>query len=305
MKEKKSAFDKIVTIILLLVCIALAIGIYLKAGEENEIPQIQTNGQDEESVNVSVIAATRGTFINTTKTNGEITSEDEDILVYPDTSGKVVEILVKKGDEIRKGDVIAYIDPSKPGSQYQKSPVVSTADGTVRKVSVTLGESVETSTAIATVTGDKTLIVSTKVSERNLGTMRLGLTGTVSVVAYPERQYPVEISYISPSVDQASRTVEVELSFTENTDGLMEGMYASASVITEQVENVLLIPSDAVGTYAGQNVVYVAEDGVARRRNVSLDGSNSTYAVISSGLEEGELVITAGNVSDGTAVNIV
>lgn len=305
MKEKKSAFDKIVTIMLLLVCIALAIGIYLKAGEENEIPQIQTNGQDEESVNVSVAAATRGTFINTTKTNGEITSEDEDILVYPDTSGKVVEILVKKGDEIRKGDVIAYIDPSKPGSQYQKSPVVSTADGTVRKVSVTPGESVETSTAIATVTGDKTLVVSTKVSERNLGTMHLGLTGTVSVVAYPERQYPVEISYISPSVDQASRTVEVELSFTENTDGLMEGMYASASVITEQVENVLLVPSDAVGTYAGQDVVYVAEDGVARRRNVSLDGSNSTYAVISSGLEEGELVITAGNVSDGTAVNIV
>lgn len=305
MKEKKSAFDKIVTVILLLVCIALAIGIYLKAGEENEIPQIQTNDQNEESVNVSVIAATRGTFINTTKTNGEITSEDEDILVYPDTSGKVVEILVKKGDEIRKGDVIAYIDPSKPGSQYQKSPVVSTVDGTVRKVSVTTGESVETSTAIATVTGDKTLVVSTKVSERNLGTMRLGLTGTVSVVAYPERQYPVEISYISPSVDQASRTVEVELSFTENTDGLMEGMYASASVITEQVENVLLIPSDAVGTYAGQDVVYVAEDGVARRQSVSLDGSNSTYAVISSGLEEGELVITAGNVSDGTAVNIV
>lgn len=305
MKEKKSAFDKIVTIILLLVCIALAIGIYLKAGEENEITQIQTNDQDEESVNVSAAAATRGTFINTTKTNGEITSEDEDILVYPDTSGKVVEILVKKGDEIKKGDVIAYIDPSKPGSQYQKSPVVSTADGTVRKVSVTLGESVETSTAIATVAGDKTLIVSTKVSERNLGTMRLGLTGTVSVVAYPERQYPVEISYISPSVDQASRTVEVELSFTENTDGLMEGMYASASVITEQVENVLLVPSDAVGTYAGQNVVYVAEDGVARRRNVSLGGSNSTYSVISSGLEEGELVITAGNVSDGTAVNIV
>ncbi len=305
MKEKKNVFDRIITIMLLLVCIALAVGIYIRSGEQEELPRMTSRMQEQTNVNVSAVNAFIGTFTNVTKTNGEITSEDSDVSVYPDASGKVVEILVSKGDKVARGDVIAYIDPSKPGSQYQKSPVVSPADGTIREVSVTVGETVGTTTPVASITGDKTLVVSTKVSERNLGTMRPGLAGTVSVVAYPEREYPVEISYISPSVDQASRTVEVELSFTGDTDGLMEGMYASASIITEQVGNVLLVPSDAVDTYAGQSIVYVVEDGIARRRTVSIEGSNSTYSIVSSGLTEGEPVITAGNVSDGTAVNIV
>lgn len=305
MKEKKSIFDRIVTVILLLVCIALAIGIYLKAGTEEEIPQMAANTQEQTNVNVSAVAVTRGTFVNTTRTNGEIFSEESDVQIYPDTSGKVVEILVKKGDEVHKGDVIAYIDPSKPGSQYQKSPVTSTTDGTIGEVSVTVGETVSSANVIASVIGDKTLLVSTKISERNIATIREGLTGTVTVVAYPDKQYPVEISYISPVVDQSNRTVEIELSFTGDTAGLMEGMYASANVITEQVDDVLLIPSAALGTYAGEDIVYVVKDGVAVRQVVSVDGSNNTYCVISSGLEEGDMVVTAGNVSDGTSVNIV
>lgn len=305
MKEKKNVFDRIVTIILLLVCIALAVGIYMKSGQEKEIPQMKAAVQEQTSVNVSAAAAEIGTFINTTKTNGEITSADSDIGIYPDASGKIVEILVKKGDMVKQGDIIAYVDPSKPGSQYQKSPVVSTTEGMVREISATVGETVGTTTQIATVTGNKTLIVSTKISERNLGTIRTGLPGTVTVVAYPDKAYPVEISYIAPAVDQATRTVEVELSFTGDTSGLMEGMYASASIVTEQVDGILLIPTEALSTYAGDDVVYVVKDGKAVRQVVELGGSNSSYSVISSGLDEGDMVVVAGNVSDGTAVNIV
>lgn len=305
MKEKKNVFDRIVTIILLLVCVALAIGIYMKSGQEQEIPRMAATVQEQTSVNVSAVAAEIGTFINTTKTNGEITSEDSDIGIYPDASGKIVEILVKKGDMVKQGDVIAYVDPSKPGSQYQKSPVVSTTEGVVKEVSATVGETVGTTTQIATVIGNKTLIVSTKIAERNLGTIRTGLDGTVTVVAYPDRTYPVEISYIAPSLDQATRTVEVELSFTGDTSGLMEGMYASAEITTEQLEGVLMVPSDAISTYAGENVVYVAKDGVAARQAIETGDSNNHWTVVSSGLEEGDMVITAGNVSDGTAINVV
>ena len=305
MKEKKNVFDRIVTIILLLVCIALAVGIYLKTGQEKEIPQMKAAVQEQTSVNVSAVAAEIGTFINTTKTNGEITSSDSDIGIYPDASGKIVEILVKKGDMVKQGDIIAYVDPSKPGSQYQKSPVVSTTEGMVREISATVGETVGTTTQIATVVGDKTLIVSTKISERNLGTIRTGLAGTVTVVAYPDRTYPAEISYIAPAVDQATRTVEIELSFTGDTSGLMEGMYASASIVTEEVDDILLIPTEALSTYAGDDVVYVVTDGKAVRQVVEVGGSNSSYSIISSGLNEGDMVVVAGNVSDGTTVNIV
>lgn len=307
MKEKKNFFDRFVTVVLLAVCILLAVGIYFRSGEEKELPQPGTEqqGQEQTAVNVSAAAAWTGTFTSITKTNGEITSEDTDVGIYPDTAGKVAEMLVSKGDTVAKGDVIAYIDPSKPGSQYQLSPVISTADGIVSGVSATTGQTVGTSDALATVSGEKTLSVLTKVSVRNIGTMTEGLPATVSVAAYPDREYEAEISYIAPSVDKASRTVDVELSFTGGTDGLMEGMYASAQVTTERLENVLLIPSEAVGTYAGESVVYVVTDGVSHRQTVTVGENNGTLAVVSSGLAEGDMVVTAGNAGDGTAVNIV
>ena len=305
MKEKKNLFDRMVTIILLLVCIALATGIYLRSGKEKELPQLGSEQQEQTVVNVSAVAVRTDTFTNITKTNGEITSDDADVGIYPDTAGKVAGILVSKGDTVARGDVIAYIDPSKPGSQYQLSPVLSTADGIVSSVSATTGQTVGTTDALATISGEKTLVVLTRVSERNLGTMSIGLPGMISVAAYPDRKYPVEISYIAPSVDKTSRTVEVELSFTGNTDGLMEGMYASAEVTTERLEDVLVIPSGAISTYAGESVVYVVRDGVSCRQAVTVEESNGTYAVISSGLGEGDMVITAGNAGDGTAVNIV
>ncbi len=305
-KKKSSGFDKTITIILVLICAALAgATIYQMFSSDNSVERATAVASEVTSVNVSATAVAKGEFIQTTRFQGEVTTDDANISVLPETAGTLNSVQVSRGDTVSAGDVIAYVDPSRPGSQYELSPVTAKVSGVVLSIDSTVGSTVSTTTPIITVMPEKTLYVVTEIPERYIATLELGLAGSVSSVAYSDRQYPVAISYMTPIVDSTSRTVDVNLAFTGETDGILEGMYVSIDLVTERITDALIVPSTAISSYGGSSVVYVVKDGTAVRTPVETGSSNTTQTVIISGLNEGDVVVTAGNVTDGTPVSIV
>lgn len=81
------------------------------------------------------------------------------------------------------------------------------------------------------------------------------------------------------------------------------GQYVSAKISAKLLSNVLVIPNKSI--YQG-NYVYVVEEGVLKRREVTLLWKNEDDAIVRTGLKEGEqLVITSlGQVSSGTRVSV-
>lgn len=305
-KKKSSGFDKTVTLILVLICLVLlGATLYKMFSPEEEIQRVNQVTTDDVVINVSASTAERTEFIQTTRFQGEVTTDDNNISVLPETAGTLKSVQVKRGDLVNAGDVVAYVDPSRPGSQYELSPVTAKVSGTVLSVDTTVGSSVSASTPIITVMPEKTLYVSTLIPERYISTLSIGLEGSVTSVAYPDKSYPVEVSYISPILNSTNRTLPVELSFTSDEDGILEGMYVSIDLVTEKISDALVVPSSAISSYAGDTVVYVVRDNTAVRTIVETGSSNSNEAVIISGLTEGDVVVTAGNVTDGTKVSIV
>lgn len=65
----------------------------------------------------------------------------------------------------------------------------------------------------------------------------------------------------------------------------------TATICTEAKRNVCIIPSQALHKEDGQAYVYLLEDGIAKRRNVLVGGSDLDRAWIASGLEEGQMII--------------
>lgn len=305
-KKKSSGFDKTVTLILVLICLVLlGATLYKMFSPDEEIQRVSQVTTDDVVINVSASTAERTEFIQTTRFQGEVTTDDNNISVLPETAGTLKSVQVKRGDLVNAGDVVAYVDPSRPGSQYELSPVTAKVSGTVLSVDTTVGSSVSASTPIITVMPEKTLYVSTLIPERYISTLSIGLEGSVTSVAYTDKSYPVEVSYISPILNSTNRTLPVELSFTSDEDGILEGMYVSIDLVTEKISDALVIPSSALSSYAGDTVVYVVRDNTAVRTIVETGSSNSNEAVIISGLTEGDVVVTAGNVTDGTKVSIV
>ena len=221
------------------------------------------------------------------------------------TTAIVTDILVKEGDHIAAGDVVAHIDASRPGTAYRPSPVIARSSGIVISVDASPGQTVSATTSVATITSNEDLVIEAAIPEKFLGSLRTGMTASFETVAYPGRMYSATLTYISPSLSTSSRTAAIKLSIDEEAEELKSGMYVKLYLETERIDNALIVPSAALDEYIGDDIVYTAEDGTAARKIVTVGSDNGTEAVILDGLEAGELVIAAGNVTDGSIVNAI
>ncbi len=312
-KEKKSiAFDRIVTIVLLLVVIALAIVLaisYLHPQENGQgdraIPNaVNQNASESDSINVEVAVVTPSLFEQTTTVGAEIVNSGDSYDVTASIGGTITEILVEKNQKINEGDIIAYVDPSTPGSSYKAQPVVSQISGTVTSLPIYLGATVSSNSTVVTVQTDGVLELEAKLPEKYLSTVTEGLEGSFITSAWPDDPIKATVKSISDDVDSSNRTFTVTLSF-EQDGRFKNGMYVALTLVTNQIEDAIVVPSSAVDTYVGDDIVYTVKDGKAERVVVTQGLTEKGNVVITSGLNSGDTVITKGNVTQGATVNIL
>lgn len=239
--------------------------------------------------------------------NGDVIARNQ-VSIYPAMPGKLTEARFSVGDYVTRGDVMAMVDPSRPGEVYSLSPVVSTVSGTVLGAPYSPGDTVATSSVVYVVGDLSELLVETFVPERFSTAAHPGLAAEVSLEALPGEHFSAVVEEINPVLDPASRTLRIRLRFSGRKDSrIRAGMFATVSLVTETRVNVPVIPRFAVINTYGSWVVFVVNDGAASRRAVTPGIENEEYVEILEGLEEGELVVTAGQnfLSDGDPVRVL
>src|SRR4051812_29037622 len=68
------------------------------------------NCSGNKAIKVSVEKAVRRSIIETVSANGKIQPEVE-VKISSDVSGEIVELFVKEGDQVKKGDLLCKINP--------------------------------------------------------------------------------------------------------------------------------------------------------------------------------------------------
>jgi RND family efflux transporter MFP subunit len=249
-----------------------------------------------------------GTIENSVVINGDVLARNQ-VSIYPTVAGKLAESRRGVGDRVNRGDVVAMIDPSRPGEFYSLSPVVSTISGTVLQAPFSVGDTLSTGSAVYAVGDLSELVVETFVPERFTTTVRQGLAAQVSFEALPGEVFPAAVDEVSPVLDPASRTMKIRLRFTGPADSrIRAGMFATVSLVTSARSGVPVIPRGAViNTYGAWIVFIVNDEGIAERRSVTLGLENETFIEVSGGLEEGDRVVTAGQnfLSDRDPVRVL
>jgi len=145
-----------------------------------------------------------------------------------------------------------------------------------------------------------------EVSESLLTGLTVGQPVTVSASAV-DGVYEAHITSISPTASPVTKlyTIKVEI---ENKDGaLRSGMFVTATLDSERRENVVTVPSGAIVAEAGGDVVFIVEDGVARRVSVETGLVSGDVTEIVFGLEGGEEIVVKGQsyLEDGDEIRIV
>jgi multidrug efflux pump subunit AcrA (membrane-fusion protein) len=257
---------------------------------------------------VRVTPVNRGTIENSVVINGDVLAGSQ-VSIFPTVAGKVTETRFQVGDQVSRGAAVAMVDPSRPGEVYSQSPVISTISGTILQAPVQPGDTVTVQTAVYVVGDLSSLMVETFVPERFSNAARRGLEAQVSLEALPGELFPAVVDEVSPVLDPASRTLRIRLKFPGRTDPRIKaGMFATVSLVTNTRRDVPVIPREAViNTYGSWIVFTVNEENTAVRREISLGLENERFVEVLSGLEPGELVVSAGQnfLSDGDPVRII
>jgi len=131
------------------------------------------------------------------------------------------------------------------------------------------------------------------IDEIDVPKVKLGQEAIVILDALPDKEVKGRITFISPESTTEVGVVFYKTTITlENPDEeLKDGMSATAEIIIEQHDDVLLIPNRAIQGSWENPFVEVVTDEQIEKRQISIGLSDGIYAEVLSGLEEGEEVI--------------
>ena len=170
------------------------------------------------------------------------------------------------------------------------------ADGTVLFLHAVGGEPARPDEVMATVGDIATVWVWADLYERDLSRLAAGpLPAEISVRAWPGQAFAGTVDFVSPSIDETSRTVKLRVS-VPNPDGrLLAGMFAAVQVFLPGAQEALVLPRLAVLEDEGRSFVFVHHhDDFYVRRPVTAGRSWGDRVEITGGLRGDETVVADG-----------
>jgi RND family efflux transporter MFP subunit len=180
----------------------------------------------------------------------------------------------------------------------------SSIAGQVAERLVQQGEYIRENTPVVSIVQMNPLKVKTAIQERYAGLVRAGLPVQFSVESAPGEKFQGKVAFVSPSVDQATRTFAVEVLVDNRDRRLKPGFFAKGVIYTHRDENVIAVPDNAVSSLAGVFNVFVIENGKARQQIVSLGAQQGDLHEVLSGIKGDEILASSNLTQLATGVPV-
>jgi RND family efflux transporter MFP subunit len=205
----------------------------------------------------------------------------------------------------------AQTNTNSPGVQLQYYRIGAPFTGTVSDISVKVGDFVNTSTQIATITQNQPLQVNISVPREIAPKLRQGLPVEV-MDAQGQPLGKGKVSFIAANNSNNTQIIPTKAVLETQSGKMRPDQLVRARIIWNRKQGVL-IPTTAVSRVAGETFVYVAQtentlEGnsqlVARQKPVKLGNTQGNNYQVIQGLQPGENIIVSGllNLRDGVPV---
>ncbi|ALF60965.1 efflux RND transporter periplasmic adaptor subunit [Psychrobacter urativorans] len=190
-------------------------------------------------------------------------------------------------------------------AQLNKTQVRSKVSGTILTRNVEIGDLVQPGQSLFTIALDGNTEIRVPLDERNLSRLAVQQQAIAISDAYPDKPFPVRISFIAPTIDPQRGTVEVRLAVDPVPDFLRQDMTVSVNIETDRRAKALVIPNDALANVKESNAeVLLLRNGQVQRQQVRLGLRGLSASEVLSGLSAGDeiLVDATASLADGARV---
>jgi RND family efflux transporter MFP subunit len=176
-------------------------------------------------------------------------------------------------------------------------------DGIVGERFVNVGEYAQPSSRVASVYAIDPVRVIISVPEPAVSQVREGQTLNLRVSAYPDRDFPAVVRFVSPALRPNSRDLIVEAQANNPDKALRPGMFATVLLLVGEEEQPT-VPVSAIAADGTIRRLYLARDGAAHEMVVRTGVQKDGRIAVLEPLPPGEKVIVKPppGLRDGTAI---
>ncbi len=176
-------------------------------------------------------------------------------------------------------------------------------DGVVGERFVNVGEFVSQMTRVASIYAVDPARITISVPEPAVGQVKEGQTLNVRVAAWPDREFPAVVKYVSPALRAATRDLIIEASAKNADLALKPGMFATVQLVVGEEEQAT-VPVEAIRASGTVKRLYLARAGSALELVVRTGVSKGGRVAVLEPLESGALVIVKPppGLRDGSAI---
>jgi multidrug efflux pump subunit AcrA (membrane-fusion protein) len=257
-------------------------------------------------------------------------------------SGVVKEVLVTEGQLVKKGDVLLKLDSYEnaykeyhrikklfdkgfASSQQLESArfnldgasIKSPIDGTISYVVVDAGEPANPGVPLITVINTKDLSIEIQIDQADIGLVKKGADVMVNADAYPNDVFKGRLEFLNteaeqkmiggvPSTDEDDKIFRGRVKLNSETTKLFSNMSVDTEIVSQRINNVLIVPREAVGSENDKFYVYVVKWGHVEKHEVKTGLKDSNNIEISDGIKPGTSLAVSNiiKLKNGTRIKI-
>jgi multidrug efflux pump subunit AcrA (membrane-fusion protein) len=263
-------------------------------GTSTSLPQIKLSPEQKESPLLQRVSINWKSLPIELEVLGSIASDTDQVLqLKPESPGRVREILVAVGDTVEKGQtLLTYQSGSgSSGLKELKAPKRGVALGIYSEV----GDYIDPVIPLVTLTDTSKLRCVFDLFEKDIGKVHKGETVQVRVSAFPQEIFLGNVTYISPRVNENTRTIKIRVDVSNPEGKLKFGMFANGLIQVGELK-ALVVPETALQTYQGKPSVFVQiQPDTLEVRPIQIGQKLDGMVEVKSGLKPGETIIAQGS----------
>ncbi|MFA5827779.1 MAG: efflux RND transporter periplasmic adaptor subunit [Candidatus Shapirobacteria bacterium] len=199
----------------------------------------------------------------------------------------------------------ASLESSRLSYQLAGATVYAPISGTVSAISLTpgmilnptsdSGNSSNIENKIAIVKTNATPAITVSLTEIDVPKAKVGNKATITIDALPDKTFTGKIIAIDTAGIVSSGVVSypTTIQLDSEAPGVLSNMSASANIITNFKDDVLIVPNSAVQGSGGDTAVRVMVGGEVQNKTIEIGIQSESQTEIIAGLNEGEDVVTS------------
>ena len=213
----------------------------------------------------------------------------------------VARLAVAQGDVER---AVAGLDLAK--EKLTKTKIHAPMAGSIKEKKVTAGDYIRNGTLLVSIIRTDLLKLSFSVSEKDVGSIRTGQDVSFAVDAFPGREFRGQVKTIYPSLEEKTRSLQVEAVVANADRSLKPGLFARVTLYTGPARDTIVVPITALLYDNSTTKLFVIEGDRARERKVKIGRKYGELMEITEGLKAKEIVVTVGqnNLMEGVLINV-